>query len=282
VALNERGRKADARGDHNAAEALYRQAIDADASYGAAWFNLGLVYKFQRRWTECFDANRRAAAIDGGRDEPAWWNLGIAATAIRDWATAREAWKEYGITLPDGTGVIDAKMGLTPVRLNPDKEGEVVWATRLDPARARIESVPLPASQHHWGDIVLHDGAPNGEREWHGRSYSVFDELERWEPSPIPTLVLQTSCLSRLDSLELEEDFAKTGFAAEDWTQGIRMLCKACSEGRPHDEHQPGSVPWSPERQIGVGAPMMEAEKVIREWARRDPSRVVGTLVMAF
>ncbi len=31
-------------------------------------------------------------------------------------------------------------------------------------------------------------GALNGERQWQGRTYGVFDELERWEPSGARTL----------------------------------------------------------------------------------------------
>ena len=27
------------------------------------------------------------------------------------------------------------------------------------------------------------------------------------------------------------------GVPAEDWSSSVRMLCKACSEGRPHDAH---------------------------------------------
>lgn len=30
--------------------------------------------------------------VDVGDERPEWWNIGIAATALHDWALAREAW----------------------------------------------------------------------------------------------------------------------------------------------------------------------------------------------
>jgi hypothetical protein len=94
---------------------------------------------------------------DGGSGEA--WNLGIAATALGDWATARRAWTAFGVTLPAGPAdqPIDGDFGITPIRLNPDPRfaepeftiggvryrTEVVWATacaRRGPHRERPAS----------------------------------------------------------------------------------------------------------------------------------------------
>jgi len=64
---------------------------------------------------------------------------------------------------------------------------EVVWGVRLDPARIRIQNVPLPSSGHRFGDVVLHDGDPSGTRVLDGQEVPVFDEILLRERSPVPT-----------------------------------------------------------------------------------------------
>jgi hypothetical protein len=71
---------------------------------------------------------------------------------------------------------------------------EVVWCRRIDPARALIDNIPLPDSGRRHGDIVLHDGAPNGERILNERVVPVVDELELWQASEISTVTAQLTC----------------------------------------------------------------------------------------
>ena len=152
-------------GDRDSALARYEEAAAIDPSWSAPLFNLGLLFKREKDWQRSLEANLRAIA----RAEPgdaSFWNLGIAATALARWDVARRAWRGYGIEVPDGDGPVDLPCGFGPVRLNPDCDGEVVWCDRLDPARARIASIPFAQSGHGYRDIVLNDGAPNGHRQW--------------------------------------------------------------------------------------------------------------------
>ena len=52
---------------------------------------------------------------------------------------------------------------------------------------------------------------------------------------------------------------------AEDWTGNVRSICKACSEGRPHEshDHDGGPAPWRTERRIGVAA---RSEEQVQQW----------------
>jgi hypothetical protein len=254
------------------AEALSR-FVEANPDDAVAWYDLGLERKYLGQWRESADANLRALALTAEPGDPAWWNLGIAATALRDWPLARRAWREYGIDrklLPDDVGPIELDWGLTPVRLMPPA-AEVVWGRRIDPARVRIASIPFPESGHRWGDVVLHDGAPNGERESDGRVYSVFDELQRWGASEIPTLRAAVRCGAQEDSDALVTAFTDARFAAEDWTANVRPLCKACSEGRPDPSHRhAGAVP--DERSFGIAAPIGLAARVLRAWRDASPA----------
>jgi hypothetical protein len=284
VRLNDLGGKRLDAGDWDAALVRYREAADRAPYYGPAWFNMGLIHKWRRQWSDSLACNARAGWLitnglsDDSSDEgsPAWWNLGIAATALRSWDVAREAWRRYGISIPDGMGELRLDLGIAPVRLDPDGSAEVVWGTRVDPARVVIKNVPTPASGHGWGDIVLHDGAPNGERQFGGHTFGVFDEIEVWQASGIPTLEAEVTVTDAEDSQALADAFDAAGLAAEDWTRNIRALCKQCSEGSQPAGHEHPPAPYAAKRLFGLAAPADEAARVLSAWAAERPGRAHG------
>ena len=52
-------------------------------------------------------------------------------------------------------------------------------------------------------------------------------------------------------SLALED----ADIPAEDWTQSVRRICKACSEGQPHAHgDEPAEPEWKRERELGFAA----------------------------
>jgi len=256
--LNEKGLALKAQGRWEEAVTCYEAAIRASPDWAVPWFNLGLVYKHQRQWESSFRFNRKALELDP-RDEAARWNLGIAATALGDWPTARYAWRGFGMKIPDGKGPIDENFGMIPIRIQPMAVSEVVWAVRLDPARAMLDSVPLPESHRRWRDLVLNDGEPKGYRVWNGSEVPVLEEIELLAPSSFNTFAVEMSCekpehrdallqtLNQLDEVR-----------AEDWTANVRFICKACSEGRPHAHHSQGTSAsageWQRDRRLGVAA----------------------------
>jgi hypothetical protein len=262
--------------DPAAAAEFFRGVVAAEPENPDAWYNLGLAHKYLHNWRESADANLRAVALHSEPGYPGWWNLGIAATALRDWELARRAWRAYGVDatdLPDATGPIELDWGSTPVRIfSADRETvEVVWGRRICPARIKIESIPFPASEHRWGEIVLHDGAPNGERVVGGQTYPVFDELERWSASEIPTLRADVRCLSEADAVALADAFEDAKFDAEDWSTNVRQLCKACSE-QELSSHDHAFPQGSPERVFGIAAPLGIASRVLRGWREASPA----------
>lgn len=274
--LNEQGRSLLDAGDLDGALDAFGAATRLDPDLDSAWFNMGLVHKSRHEWEEAARCNRRAAALARvDQQEPAWWNLGIAATALRDWATAREAWGRYGIAISPGEGPIEEDFGLTPVRVDPGGSSEVVWCRRIDPARAVVLNVPFPESGHRCGDVVLHDGVPHGERVVDGRTFSVFDELERWAPSPTPTLKAAVVCSSPSDSDALSRVFGEADLTAEDWRMRVRILCEACSTGRAHSPEEDHEEPegWSTERIFGIAAEVRTAERLLAGWQAAAPSR---------
>jgi hypothetical protein len=248
------------------AEQAYRRAIDADPSWSVPWYNLGLLYKIQRRWEDSARCNRRATELNPA-DRDAWWNLGIAATALGDWALARAAWRGCGIEMPEGDGPPDVRYGPVPVRFNPDGDGEVVWCDRLDPARAVIRNVPLPESGHREGDVLLHDGAPNGYRLLGGRKVPVFDELQILQRSDRSTFEAWLAADSEDDVEALHRLAEDAGVAVEIWSQTVRRICKQCSEGVPHETHDPAPADPEPRRRVGLAAQREhDASALLAQW----------------
>ncbi|WP_257040761.1 hypothetical protein [Streptomyces sp. TLI_55] len=129
-----------------------------------------------------------AARAPRGEGDPAYWNLGIAATIQRDWATARDAWAGFGIQLPAGEGEITGRFGHACVRLDTGGEREVVWVERLCPTRGRV----------------------------------VNDELLLFRESELPTLEVTVAAGERADLEALVGLFTEHGYGVEP-ASSVRM-----------------------------------------------------------
>jgi len=274
--LNERGRRLSAKGWFAEAEAAYRAAAAAKPQWHVPWYNLALMHKYRGEWRASLDCGLHATDLEQS-DEASWWNLGIAATALGNWDVARRAWARCGIAVPADAGPIDMDLGPVPIRLLAKGDGEVVWARRIDPARAILLSVPLPDSGHRWGDLVLHDGAPNGYRMLRGEQVPVFDALACLERSAYVTFVVELdaepSALELLSAIAVE-----LGGAAEDWSTSTRMLCRECSEGTPGHLHDAAHTAHA-NPHCGLAArDEPHARQILEAWHTQVPDALVVAL----
>ncbi len=256
---------------------FYEQALTLAPGWYAPHLNLGIARKHTGDWARSLAASIRAHELDAERaGSGALWNAGVAATALGDWSRARWAWTKVGIPLPAGEGPLELNYGLTPIRVSCKANPEVVWCHRIDPARARIESIPTPESGRRHGDMLLHDGAPTGKRRYRDQVLSVFDELALLEPSPFHTWRIDLVAPSPSDVEELFRAVAEgTEAALEDWTGSLEMLCAKCSEGLPH-EHGEGArreVAWKAERMVGVATRDERVFAVIEKWVKAGGGR---------
>lgn len=243
-------------GDPTRASELAAEMLTAAPDKFVAWFEAGLLSKALANWPDARARNERAVSLFTSEDaeaydgqNPAAWNLGIAATALGDWATARRAWRTFGMTtIDEGDDPIDVDYDMSPIRLNPDRptlthqqvpnlgETEVVWCWRRSPAHAVIASVPLPESGHRFRDSVLHDGEPKGTRRLGDREVAVFDELALLETSGLPTFQAQVENASPDDLEALTQIVGPRGLGLDEWS-GIRVMCSECSHGSPDADH---------------------------------------------
>jgi hypothetical protein len=255
--------------DLESAMPLYERALTLDPDRAATHYNIGLVHKYRGAWAESLHHNRRASDLRAD-DQAAHWNMGIAATALRDWDAAREAWRRVGLPITDGDGPIQADFGITPVRLNPDDKGEVVWGTRIDPVRVVLGNIPFPDSGFRAGDIVLHDGAPVGERQSNGRTYAVFNVLELFESSANSTYEAEVRARDAADLEALTSALDAAQVDHEVWTANVQILCRQCSEGTPHEHASEDDKlrAWPDTHVIGISTTSPEAaQKVLTYWS---------------
>jgi hypothetical protein len=229
----------------------------------AAWYDAALAYKFARDWPRAYETGKIAVThVKRGAQAPAYWNLGTAATVLRDWDTAREAWLGYGLPPFPGTGQIDADLGPVCVRLSNVEE--VVWAVRLCPTRARVVSVPFDPSRR-FGEVVVHDGAPSGERTFEDMTVSVFDEVALFEPSDTATLSVLVTCgPGELDTLATS--FARRHLGFEVLASRVD-LCACCSRSSIQQEH----TEYDGTQQIFLGAPEEDAQALLDAWSTQRP-----------
>jgi hypothetical protein len=212
---------------------LIDRFIKSDEQKAIDAYNLGLTAKYAGDWPESLAQNQLADKLRPG-DEATLWNLAIAATALRDWSEARRAWSAAEIKVNDGPGEVLMPQITGCVRLNPKESGEVVWGTRIDPARILVASVPLPESDRRFADIILHDGAAEGHRMWNGKEYPVFDELAIWRASEYSTFEVDLTIPNESTLGSLVKKCQEKQLGIEDWGT-VRVLCEACSRGTPGD-----------------------------------------------
>ena len=244
-----------------------QRAIDA--------YNLGLKAKYAGEWRESFAQNQLADQLRPG-DEATIWNLAIAATALHDWDEARRAWRAYGIETNEGPGEVVTSPVTSCVTIDPDNRGEVVWGTRIDPARIRIVNVPLPESGRRYGDILLNDGAPEVTRRSGKNEYPVFNELGLWKTSAHSTYEVDLTEFGpeAIQSLKQKCDDAGMGF--EDWGS-IRILCAACSRGEP-GEHTCTHESIAGHRFAFAATSESSLRKLINEWRETEPHGELGEI----
>jgi hypothetical protein len=254
-------------GDKDEAIRIYNKILSENEGWATIHYNLGLIYKYTNDWDKSYYHNKRASELDRNM-EAAQWNLGIAATMLNDWKLARQCWNFFGMQYEIINEDTEGELGEVCIRISLDAKTETVWATRICPARAIIKNIPLPGSEHRFKDMVLNDGAANGHRIFEGKEYPVLDEIQHLSCSAYQTYSIKCKPISKAHFEDLQQRCWKADIAIENWTTSVRMLCKQCSEGKPHEHHDHDLKEAIDEFRIGLATTSQEKlVSVLEAWS---------------
>lgn len=234
--------------------------------------DLTVARKHARDFEGVRAAGLRALELGMPPDDGSAWNVGIAATALGDWALARRIWAGLGMPIEAGEHPIDEDFGDAFVRVSGDAP-EILWCRRLCPARAQVLSVPFPESGRRHGDVLLHDGESRGRRQVGDASLPVFDELAVLQRSPFATTIVRIEASTREDVEALSRTLGDACVAWEDWTDSIAFLCAACSEGACAS-HPPRGT-WNQARTVGLATARAIEDDALATWEAGAKGRAI-------
>jgi hypothetical protein len=265
--------------DKDEAIRIYQKILSEKEDWATVHYNLGLIYKYRTEWDKSYHHNKRAVELDP-KMEAAQWNLGIAATMLKDWKLARHCWNFFGMNYEVINEDPAGNIGDVSIRISPNANAETVWATRICPARAIIKNIPLPESEHRFKDMVLNDGAPNGYRMSDGKEYPVLDEIQHLRKSEYQTYSIKCKVISKEQFEHLQQRCWKSDIAIENWTTDVKMLCKQCSEGKPHESHDRDLKSPNEEYKIALATTSQEIlVSVLEDWSQEVELTIMNVII---
>lgn len=202
-------------GDVYHAVKLHKRIIKLVPDWHPPYLALARIYHQRREWKPSFYYFKKTIAFLPDLRE-GWWCLGIAATALKKWRVARNVWSKFGLSqLPN-----------TPegLRLTYDGTFEILWMSAVDPARAKILSIPHPASGFRFRDEVLYERKPIGHHIVTRKRVPVYAEMGIFKRSHYRTYscLIHDASAKQIQQLERLCYDARLGF--EIWSNAARAM----------------------------------------------------------
>ncbi len=213
----------DRKGDVYNAVKLCKRLAKLAPDWSAPFAFLGRMYRSRQEWKPTFHYCLRAVEHNPF-DENLWETLGLAATAIGEWETARYAWNQLGFHFKKTDEELHLDLGVVPVRLNPFTQPEIVAVRRIDPVRAIIESIPQPSSGRRYKDLVLIESKPNARLVQQSKKLPIHDELQLLKQSPWRTFATLLHTDSQRDVDTLANLCLETNLGFDNWSNASRFF----------------------------------------------------------
>lgn len=213
----------DCRGDVYNAVKLCKHLAKLAPDWSAPFAFLSRLYRSRQEWKPTLHYCMRAVEHNPF-DENLWETLGLAATVEGDWETARYAWNQLGFHFKKSDEALHLDLGLAPVRLNPFTQPEIVAVRRIDPVRARIESIPQPASGRRYQDLILIENKSHHQLFYQNRKMAVYDELQLLKPSPWRTFAVMLQTGLQKDADTLANLCLEAGIGFDNWSNASRFF----------------------------------------------------------
>jgi len=233
------------RGDAYNAIKLYKKVAKLAPQWAPPLQRLGMIYKYRLEWKPALYYVKKSLAADPG-NRSAWWDLGIAATALRKWRLARNVWNKFGQSPTAGW-----RPGPLSIRLSYDKQYEILWADSVDPARAIIQNIPHPASGRQFRDVVLYDRVVSGYHVVRNKRFPVHEELGLYKRSGYQTYSCLLETTEPADVYTLENLCREADLGFEIWSNATRQFSPQQGQSVP-EYYDPGTLSGDLDTQVHV------------------------------
>lgn len=247
------------RQDHYNAVKLYKRVLKEAPQWAAPCLRLGHIYKYRQEWKPALYYTKKAASLEAGNQQ-AWWDIGLAATALKKKRLAWNVWEKFGYqrTAP-------AQREQVSVRLAYQQQIEIFGVQRNSPCAGHIRSIPHPAADRRYGDLVLIDNTVRGHHYSGNRRLPIFDELGLLKRSTYRTFSCQLLGTSEDDLNLLQHLCWERRLGFELWGHAARAA--ALSTGGKPQEFHAFPLAGEPELLAAIAAHQAEeALSVLQDW----------------
>lgn len=254
----------DEAGDVYNAIKLYRRVIKLEGGWKPPYLRLLAIYKGRHEWKPAYHFAKRSLAIDPA-DSGIWWDLGIAATALKKWRIARNVWAKFDLP----AAAPKAANEIFSLALPYGKYIEMIWVRPICPARAEVISIPRPDAGRYYRDVVLYDRRQlQGHNIAGNRKLPVYEYLGHWKHSHYRTFSCRLYTGEAKDVRVLERLCMEAGFGFENWSNSAlnampKLRAKKSEFYNLHDRDEaPEAVQW-----VAIAARReWEVKQLLRQW----------------
>ncbi|MEQ8706199.1 MAG: hypothetical protein RIC19_19865 [Phaeodactylibacter sp.] len=258
-ALFEQARQYEAAADPYNAVKLYKRVIKEVPQWQQPYLRLGHMYKYRREWKPALYYNKKAVALEVSNRQ-AWWDVGLAATALGKLRQARRVWEKFGWNT---TGQHSLKP--VSVRLQFQNQFEVLWVQRISPCLGYIRSIPQPASGRRYGDLVLIDNMVRGYHSSGMHRLPIYDELGLKKCGHYGTFSCTLLQATEEDIKLLQQLCQEQNMGFEVWGNAAQAATVRSAKGKP--EYYAFSRYAAPELLVAIAARQQaEVRSVLKAW----------------
>jgi tetratricopeptide (TPR) repeat protein len=214
-ALFEQAEQYDVRGDVYHAVKLYKHLIKLVPDWHPPYAKLSELYKLRQDWKATLHYSKKAISLNV-QDQTSWWNMGIAATALKKPRLAQRVWQKFGFHLDQLPPVC--------VRILWGNQIEIVTVRPIDPARGIIVNIPHPASERRYQDILFFDREVLGYNVLQKKKIPIHAALGVFKRSTFHTFSCQLQEVERKDIKLLEQLCYEANLGFENWSNLTQVL----------------------------------------------------------
>lgn len=256
-ALFEQAERYDVRGDVYHAVKLYKHLIKLAPDWHPPYAKLSELYKLRQDWKATLHYSKKAIALNV-QDQTSWWNVGIAATALKKPRLAQRVWQKFGYRQHDFPPVC--------VRILWENQIEIVALRPIDPTRGIIINIPHPASERRYQDVLLFDREVLGYNILQRKKIPIHASLGIYKRSLFHTFSCQLLDVENKDLKILERLCYEANLGFENWSNltQVQNLSKKLPEYYGADFIKPTE---SGSLMIAIAAAQQrQVEEVLANW----------------